>query len=208
VSAIRTIELIETRLGQPRVIGQDRHGADIWSSIDRQRTYAPYLYLTWTGLANDRPTETRLKNAKELKKGSGVPGLIHGGPDKAVYVFPIEHYPRWTARLGARMGGRSLGENWRLRGVTEGDVRIGDVWVLGDAELEVSKPREPCLTLQTYYGGEKMIKIMAQNGWCGWYLSVRRPGMVPTTGTIEVVSRGSGPTVAEAFAAKMRPSAG
>ncbi|HSX02133.1 MAG TPA: MOSC domain-containing protein [Candidatus Saccharimonadia bacterium] len=195
-----SIELVETRLGQPCKIGQDQRGADFWSSIDRQRVEVPELYLTWTGLAGDRATNTRLNAA------AGGLDQTHGGHDKAVYAYPLKHYPAWLAELGEDgLGGRSLGENWRLRGVSEADVRIGDIWTLGEAELEVSKARQPCNGLVIYYGGQSMIKRMAANGFCGWYLKVRRPGVVPTTGTIHVVHHNlDGPTVAEAFALKMQ----
>jgi MOSC domain-containing protein YiiM len=193
-----TIELVETRLGQPGIIGQDSRGADFWSSIDRQPTEASELDLTLTGLAGDQPTQTRPKNP-----GDAEP--LHGGRNKAVCAYPTEHYATWIAELGdAGMGGRSLGENWRLRGVTEADVRIGDVWKLGEAALEVSRVRGPCRTLDIYFG-QKINKLMTANGLCGWYLKVLHPGVVPTSGTIQVVrSDPEAPTVAEAFAAKMR----
>jgi MOSC domain-containing protein YiiM len=195
---VNTIELVETLLGQPGIIGQDRHGADIWSSIDRQPTPASELYLTRTGFDGDQSTQTRPKTP-------GGAGRLHGGVDKAIYAYPIEHYPLWLAELGAKgMGNRSLGENWRLCGVTESDVRIGDVWQLGEAEVAISKVRGPCHTLDVYFG-EKMTKRMTANRLCGWYIEVLRPGLVPTRGTIRVVHRNtSAPTVAEAFAAKMR----
>jgi len=204
------INLLETRLGQPRVIGDHRggikKGQPFWSSIDRQPTAAEELYLTFTGLAGDQPTETRPKTAKEAKGGS--PGQIHGGNDKAVYVYPWElHRSRWIDELGEEgLGDRSLGENLRVTGVSEADVHIGDRWEWGDALVEVSKVRTPCQTLEVYFEGGcyKMIKRMTANGLCGWYLRVLRDGVVPTRGPITVVHQASdAPTVAQAFAAKM-----
>jgi MOSC domain-containing protein YiiM len=200
------ITLAQTRLGQPKAIGQKR-GADFWSSIDRQPVLpgVTELYLTWTGLAGDQVTEGRPKTAKEAAGGS--PGQIHGGNDKAAYVYPWdEHYPFWLAELGeAGMGGRSLGENLLVVGAHEHNVHIGDVWSWGDAEVEVSRVRTPCATLELYYGGnQRMIQRMTTNGRCGWYLRVLRPGLVPTSGDIVVLRRNiEGPYVAEAFAAKM-----
>jgi MOSC domain-containing protein YiiM len=193
------VTLDETRLGQPEVIGRNRDGSHRWSSINRKRTGADNLFLTWTGLEGDKVTEDRPKTADE-----GGVGQIHGGNDKAVYVYSSKHYPLWVAELGeAGLAGRSLGENWRVD-VTETDVHIGDRWALGDALLEVSRVRTPCTTLVAYFGGQQMIKRMTANGLCGWYMQVIRPGLVPTRGAIEVVSQNlSGPTVALAFAAKM-----
>ena len=191
-----TIELLETCIGQPKIIAQDQHGSDIWSSIDRQPVAGPSLYLTWTGLAGDQPTETR-------PKATG--GQIHGGHDKAVYVYPWEHYVPWQAELGNKgLGQRSFGENWCVAGANETSVHIGDVWELGEARLEVSKVRAPCQTLAAYFDDRSMIKRMRANGRCGWYMRVLRPGLVPAQGDIQVLSRNvGGPTVAAAFAAKM-----
>lgn len=196
------IELLATHVGQPQVIGQLPHRAGArWSSIDRQPVEASELYLTWLGLTGDLCTESEPK-----PDGSG---FIHGGNDKAVYAYPVEHYVPWIAELGEDgLADRSFGENWVLRGVLEHQVHIGDVWTLGDAELVVSKVRTPCATLAAYFGGQQMVKRMTQNGRCGWYLQVTRPGLVPSSGTITVVSQNlSGPTVAARFAEKMSNSA-
>jgi MOSC domain-containing protein YiiM len=195
-----TIELVETRLGQPGVIGQDRHERPVWSSIDRQLTPAMELYLTPTGLAGDQPSNTRLKQAADPGKGQ-----IHGGPDKAVYVYPVEHYEAWTAELGeAGMAGRSLGENWRVRGLLESDVHIGDIWDLGEARLQISRVRVACQRLVTYFEGQPMIELMTKNGLCGWYMRVLRPGVVPTKGAITVFEQNyTGLTVAEAYNARL-----
>lgn len=194
------IELVQTRLGQPAVIGRDADGNDIWSSIDRQPTTATELYLTWTGLTGDQPTVTRPKAAKKVGE---IPGQRHGGNDKAVYVYSAEHYQAWVDLLGSQvMEGRSLGENWRVRGVTETSVCIGDVWEIGDAVLKVSMPRQPCTTLELYFGGLPMIKYMYESGLCGWYMQVLRPGLVLTTGIIRVTPKG-GQTMTEAFADKV-----
>jgi len=197
------IELVETRIGLPRVIAEVK-GSPFWSSIDRQPTTDPAIYLTWTGLSGDQPTETRPKTEKE-SQGSG-PGQIHGGNDKAVYVYPAFHLLRWLDELGRdAMGDRSLGENLRIVGASETDVHIGDRWSWGEAIVEVSRVRTPCRTLETYYGGQqRMIKRMTANRRCGWYLRVIQPGVVPTHGYITVIyHKLDAPTVAEAFATKM-----
>ena len=198
-----TITLRATLLGQPKLIGDG-----VWSSIDRRlvRRQDP-IFLTWTGLTGDQCTETR---PKALREGGGDSGQIHGGNDKAVYVYPVEHYQLWEEELrqdSLTLGGRSFGENWRIDGVSEEDVRIGDKWEIGDAALEVSRVRTPCRTLEVYFGREyKMIKRMMNNRLCGWYLKVTRPGLVPPTGIITVHRDLHGITVAEAFANKMKLS--
>lgn len=197
-----TIELVQTRVGLPKVIGSLPHGAgDRWSSIDRQPLSALTVYVTWTGIAGDQCTET-------MPKPDGT-GFIHGGVDKAIYVYPEEHYEWWQSQLGEGLNGRCFGENWIIRGALEADVHIGDVWMIGDAEFEVCKVRTPCDTLTAHFGGQGVGRRMTDSGRCGWYLKVRRPGVVPTRGTITVVRRSlNGPTVADVFADKMRTRAG
>ena len=192
------IKLVQTRIGGPKVIGQLPHDAGLrWSSIDRQPTDAEQIYLTWAGLKGDQCTETKPK-----PEGNGS---IHGGNDKAVYVFPQSHYALWTQELGYEgMGDRSFGENWVIDGVVESEVCIGDIWSIGDAQLMVSKVRTPCATLNAYYNGQPMVRRMRDNGLCGWYLQVIRPGLVPTSGLITVTHpEVRGVTVAEMFAKKM-----
>lgn len=191
------ITLRQTRIGTPQQIGTDREGRPKFSSIHRQLAPSSHIYLTWTGLAGDTPTDTQ-------PKSNG--GQIHGGNDKAVYVFPAEHYARWGVILGDALGRRSFGENFRTQGVTEGDVCIGDLWQIGDALLEVSKPRTPCDTLAIYFGRPSIKREMYQTGMCGWYLMVKQPGIIPTSGIIELVGRqpDNPLTIAQAFAAKRR----
>jgi hypothetical protein len=177
---VSTIELVATRVGQPTPIGELPHGAGPrWSSIGRSQLFVPTVYVTPTGLSGDLPTETNLKDPDDPGAGQ-----IHGGFDKALYVYPEEHYAEWLAELGAAgLGERSFGENWLIRGALETDVHIGDIWELAEARFEVSKVRTPCVTLEAYFGGRQhMVRRMTANRRCGWYLRVRKPGIVPTSG--------------------------
>ena len=72
----------------------------------------------------------------------------HGGPDKAVCVYPADHYEFWRHDLGLPdipLG--AFGENFTVAGLGEADVCIGDVWAVGDAVFQVSQPRQPCWKL-------------------------------------------------------------
>lgn len=188
------IQLVQTRIGTPKPIGKDTKHADVYSSIDRQPTMGSEILLTWTGLAGDQPTDTRAKS-------NG--GQMHGGHDKAVYVYPVEHYATWRQIIGKEgIGGRSFGENFRVLGALEPTVHIGDIWRIGQVELEVSKVRTPCKTLAIYYRRPNIIRMMFEYGLCGWYLQVKKTGLLPTEGFFEVEPNPSGQTVAAAFATK------
>lgn len=109
---------------------------------------------------------------------------VHGGLSKAVYAYPSEHYPFWQtvrAQAGAAAWGETLpwgamGENLSLSGLLETQVWLGDRLCFDDAELVVSEPRQPCFKFNAVMGFAQAAKLMAQSGYCGFYLAVKRPG--------------------------------
>jgi MOSC domain-containing protein YiiM len=111
---------------------------------------------------------------------------VHGGPNKAVYAYPSEHYPFWqTVRAQAGVAPwdeplppGALGENLTLAGVVESDVFIGDVLRFASCALAVSGPRFPCFKFNAAMGFAHAAKLMAQSAWCGWYFAVREPGTI------------------------------
>jgi MOSC domain-containing protein YiiM len=133
---------------------------------------------------------------------------VHGGPDKAVYVYPSEHYPAWNAD-GFAVAVGELGENVSVRGFDESQVRLGDRWAWGTAELQVSQPRSPCFKLGMRVRRKEIIPAMLTSMRCGWYLRVLRTGMVPTTGSMTLLhSEPGAPTIADLHvAAHLRPDA-
>ena len=120
---------------------------------------------------------------------------VHGGLSKAVYAYPIEHYDFWrTVRAQARVAlwdeplpAGALGENLTLEGLLEADVFIGDRLRFADCELGVSEPRFPCFKFNAAMGFAQAGKLMAQSGWCGFYLAVSRPGTLRAGETFEFV---------------------
>lgn len=176
-------------VGLPHHLGETRRGP-VESAIAKTRVDAPTLALGTTNLAGDRQADLR----------------VHGGPDKAVYVYPTEHYPAWRGEgFDVEVGG--LGENVALAGVTEGDVLLGDVWRWGDARLQVSQPRSPCYKLALHAGRKDIGPRMIETGRTGWYLRVLETGTVPTDGSLFALDdRDEGaPSVHDLFAAMFAP---
>ncbi|MEV6830360.1 MOSC domain-containing protein [Amycolatopsis sp. NPDC051102] len=168
-------------VGEPSVLGH-RRDQPVLSAITKARVSAPELKLTELNLDGDRQADL----------------TVHGGVDKAVYVYPAEHYPAWRED-GFEADVADFGENVSLSGVTEDDVRIGDVWAWGDALVQVSQPRSPCFKLAMKTGRKDVTPLMIGSGRSGWYLRVLRPGTVPTSGAVELVERADGPTIAEVY---------
>lgn len=102
---------------------------------------------------------------------------VHGGLDKAVYVYPKEHYARWEELLGpGPLTPGSFGENVTSKGWLETDVCIGDVIRIGTATLQVVQPRSPCYKLQIRFNRPDMTAVSHQQGKPGWYASVLQAG--------------------------------
>lgn len=135
---------------------------------------------------------------------------VHGGLDKALYMYPTEHLAWWREqrrRQGASLFDEALppgfmGENLSIEGLLEHEVWIGDVLHLPDCTLRVTAPREPCFKFNAVMGLEDAGRRMADQLCCGWYLAVVRPGTVEAGQAMRLVPGPRGIRVSEAFHAK------
>ncbi|HXX57432.1 MAG TPA: MOSC domain-containing protein [Thermodesulfovibrionales bacterium] len=137
-------------------------------------------------------------------EGDGVGDLKHhGGPDKAVCVYSADHYPYWENVFGTRLPSAPFGENLPVSGLREDEVRIGDVFKLGTAVVQVSQPRQPCGTLAIRYGRADIIPLVLDSGRTGFYLRVLEEGVVERSSPFALKERASqGITIA--FANRIR----
>lgn len=124
---------------------------------------------------------------------------VHGGPTKAVYVYPSEHYGFWRSQYPDMvLEWGMFGENISTEGLLETVVRIGDTLRIGSATTVVKQPRFPCYKLGVKFGRKDIIERFLRSARSGFYVSVLRPGDVAAGDPIEVVREASGgPTVAE-----------
>ena len=119
---------------------------------------------------------------------------VHGGRDKAVYAYPVEHYAHWQAWLGREepLPFGQFGENLTVEGLLESEVAIGDRLRAGSALLEVSQPRTPCFKFGIRMGTGRIQKPFLRSGRVGFYLRVLEEGGVAAGDRIERVGRGAG----------------
>jgi len=118
---------------------------------------------------------------------------VHGGPDKAVYCYPVEHYPYWAAELpGTELPYGMFGENLTTEGLDEASVYIGDQFRIGSAVLQVTQPRTPCYKLGIKFGRSDMIEKFWFSGRSGFYFSVITEGEVGADDVIDRVAVGTG----------------
>ena len=117
---------------------------------------------------------------------------VHGGPDKAVYIYPSEHYPRWSQdapRHASVLVPGAFGENITTVGIDEDAVSVGEIFRIGTAELQVTQPRMPCFKLALRFDDPTLGRIMVQSGRTGWYMRVRTPGTIQAGDAMESVRR-------------------
>ena len=104
---------------------------------------------------------------------------VHGGPNKAVYGYPSEHYAYWKKELpGVELPWGSFGENLTTSGLLESEVHIGDRFTIGAAEVVVTQPRLPCFKLNLKFDRDDMVKRFLASHYSGFYFRVLREGEV------------------------------
>lgn len=115
---------------------------------------------------------------------------VHGGSEKAIYAYPMEHYAYWQQELpDEAFPWGAFGENLTIEGLSETAVNIGDRFRIGAAEVMVTQPRFPCFKLNLKFGRDDMVKRFLNSRLSGIYFSVVQEGEVGAGDAIERVSR-------------------
>ena len=115
---------------------------------------------------------------------------VHGGPEKAVHLYPAAHYAVLAARfaqVASSLLPGSIGENLSTADLDERDVRVGDVWQLGEAQIQVCQPRNPCWKIDERFGCSGMAAFIVEKRITGWYWRVLRPGQVRPGDPLELL---------------------
>ncbi|MFV0644937.1 MAG: MOSC domain-containing protein [Sphingomonadaceae bacterium] len=118
--------------------------------------------------------------------------IHHGGPDKAIHHYPVDHYPFWQEALGSQdlldqPGG--FGENISTSGITEKDICLGDRLRLGTALVEVSQARQPCWKLNHRFANKNVMSRVVTSGFSGWYYRVLETGEVEAGDELALTER-------------------
>jgi MOSC domain-containing protein YiiM len=190
-----TLASLNVSLARPLSID----GREVMTGIGKRAVEGPVAVGT-LGLAGDEQADLS----------------VHGGPSKAVYAYPAEHYAFWETvsaqaqaiGWGGKLALGTLGENLTLTGVREDQVWVGDVLRFADCELAVSEPRFPCFKFNAAMRFKQASKLMVANGWCGFYLAVRRAGTLRAGEDFEIVAGPREVGIAELFRARAAPKRG
>ena len=118
---------------------------------------------------------------------------VHGGIEKAIYVYPMEHYAFWNELLSretkksVNLPLGALGENFTIEGLLETEIFVGDQIQIGDLQFTVVKLREPCFKFNAKMKYKGAAKAMLQSGFSGWYLRVNQNGVLAAGAEITVL---------------------
>jgi MOSC domain-containing protein YiiM len=154
------MKIISINVGRPRVVM--RNGEPVSTGIFKEPVTGR-VRLRTLNLDGDRQADLS----------------VHGGPYKAVYVYPVEHYEYWRRELPEmHLPLGMFGENFTTEGLNESETYIGDMFSVGSARVMVTQPRMPCYKLGIRFGRNDIIKRFLASGRSGFYLSVLQEGEV------------------------------
>ena len=124
---------------------------------------------------------------------------VHGGPHKAVYAYPSEHYAYWHKELpGVNLPWGMFGENFTTSGLNEDELHVGDRFQIGSATVMVRQPRVPCYKLAAKFQRDDILERFLHSGRSGFYFSVEQEGLVPSGAPFKFISQDRrGITIAE-----------
>ena len=137
------------------------YGKKVYPSAINKQPIKGSVFLSKVGLAGD-------EQAYEF----------HGGENKALCLYPYDHYSYWRPKFKNMVETALFGENLTVVGLTEEKAHIGDIFSFGEAIIQISEPRNPCYKLAAKYEMPSVIKEVRKNGYTGFLLRVLQEGMV------------------------------
>ncbi|MDY8136258.1 MOSC domain-containing protein [Aquimarina sp. 2201CG5-10] len=154
------MKVISTNIGEPKVISW--RGTDVKTGI--------YKYPVDKGI---------FLGLEDVKDDHVVDRKVHGGVDKACYLYSLDHYPYWKEKYpDLEWNYGMFGENITIQGLDESTIKIGAIYTLGKAVVQVSQPRQPCFKLGIRFGTQSILKEFIGSLFPGVYLRIITPGEV------------------------------
>ncbi|MFD2562193.1 MOSC domain-containing protein [Aquimarina rubra] len=154
------MKVVSTNIGEPQTISW--RGKEVKTGIYKYPVNKPIFLDT-----------------EDVKGDFVIDRRFHGGVDKACYLYAAEHYPYWKEKypdLDWNYG--MFGENLTVEGFDERDIKIGAIYRLGEATVQISRPRQPCYKLGAKFGTQKILKQFINSLFPGVYVRVLESGTV------------------------------
>ncbi|MBU8877993.1 MOSC domain-containing protein [Bacillus sp. FJAT-29790] len=114
---------------------------------------------------------------------------VHGGPERAVCLYPFEHYQQWEREFNKSFQLPAFGENVCVENMLERDVYIGDTYSFGEAIIQVSQGRIPCATISKHNREDKLLKRVVETGYTGYFFRVLQEGLVCEDSYLKLLDR-------------------
>jgi MOSC domain-containing protein YiiM len=175
-----SVQLVSLNVARPRLVVYK--GTSINTGIFKQPVSGP-VRLRTLNLDGDRQADLS----------------VHGGPYKAVYGYPSEHYPFWRQELpGVDLPWGMFGENFTTSGLVEDELHVGDRFQIGAAIVMVRQPRTPCYKMAAKFQRDDMLQRFLLSGRSGFYFSVEQEGSVAVEDAFQLLTRNQdGITISE-----------
>jgi MOSC domain-containing protein YiiM len=162
-------KLISVNVGLPRVVMSN--GDPVSTGIFKEPV-AGRVVLRTLNLDGDRQADLS----------------VHGGPSKAIYAYPSEHYDYWKHELPEmKLPWGMFGENFTSAGLFESELSIGDKFRVGSAVVMVTEPRMPCYKLGIKFRRSDIVKRFLASERTGFYFAVLQEGEVGVGDSIEMI---------------------
>jgi len=153
-----------------------------------------------TGIYKHPVDEALFLDVEDVQGDTVVDRRYHGGTHKACYLFSTENYPYWKEKyplLDWNWG--MFGENLTIEGLDESQLRIGSIYKLGDALVQITQPREPCYKLGIRFGNQDILKQFKDHGFPGTYLRILEPGIVRVGDSMKLVEESKSTLTVQQF---------
>ena len=170
------IKLLSIQVGLPKAVGGPDAASEWTTGFFKEPVSGP-IWAGTTNLAGDGQGDLR----------------VHGGADKAINLYPFEHYAYWLNELEIqKLSKGAFGENLTTTGAVEADVCIGDIFEIGGVTgvlVQISQPRQPCWKLSRHWNIKDLAARVERTGRTGWYFRVLREGSIDPGGELRLVAR-------------------
>lgn len=145
-----------------------------------------------SAIAKSALTESRFLTTLGIEGDEQYEKKVHGGVDRALCHYPIEHYDYWHEQypeLRSLFVTPAFGENISTRGLTEENAFMGDIYQLGEAIIQITQPRSPCYKLNYHLQIPKLSLFMQETAYCGWLYRVIKEGIIAPDSEMKLLSR-------------------
>ena len=116
---------------------------------------------------------------EDVKNDDVVDRKHHGGIEQAVYAYGEQHYEYWKGLYPKQDWDYGMfGENLTVTNLDETNIHVGSTYQLGEAIIEVTKPRQPCSKLGIRFNDPSVIKQFWNSTRSGIYFKILKTGYV------------------------------